>query len=312
MQLWKQLLLGTYRQADMPRRWWNNRAAAAAGMAPVSVLFYHRVADHQPTPWTISTTMFGRQMRWLKNRYDMLSLDEAQRRLRSRVNRRPAVCITFDDGYADNCDQAIPLLLRERIPCTYFVCNHHVETGELFPHDAAAGYDFAPNTIQQLRNMAAAGIEIGAHTRNHVDVAAIDDERVLHDEIVTAGEDLEREIGSPVRYFACPFGMPKNLSNRAFDMAREAGYRGVCSAYGAYNFPLDDPFHLRRIHGDPQMARLKNWATIDPRKIVERSGFEYSAAATAGLSSSETLFDDGTAGQASSGTPAVAALWEEG
>ena len=305
MQLWKQLLLDAYRRADMPRRWCDNRAAAAAGMAPVMVLFYHRVADQQPTPWTIPTAMFGRQIRWLKARFDMISLEEAQRRLGSRVNRRPAVCITFDDGYADNCLQAIPLLLRERIPCTYFVCNHYLDTGEPFPHDVAAGYDFSPNTIEQLRNMSAAGIEIGAHTRNHVDVAAIGDERVLHDEIVTAGQDLERAVSSPVRYFACPFGMPENLSSRAFDVAREAGYRGVCSAYGAYNFPLDDPFHLRRIHGDPQMARLKNWGTIDPRKVSDRSGFEYcpsdTVATVAGLSSRDTR-----------ARPAVAALWEKG
>ena len=49
-------------------------------------------------------------------------------------------------------------------------------------------------------------------------------------------------------------------------MAFDYGYEGVCSAYGDYNFPGDDPFHLRRIHVE-NMARLKNWGTIDPRKI---------------------------------------------
>ena len=49
--------------------------------------------------------------------------------------------------------------------------------------------------------------------------------------------------------------------------ALEAGFDGVCSAYGGYNFPGDDPFHLRRIHGDPETIRLKNWLTLDPRKL---------------------------------------------
>ena len=40
----------------------------------------------------------------------------------------------------------------------------------------------------------------------------------------------------------------------------------VCSAYGDYNFPGDDPFHIRRIHVD-DMLRLKNWGTIDPRRL---------------------------------------------
>jgi hypothetical protein len=51
-------------------------------------------------------------------------------------------------------------------------------------------------------------------------------------------------------------------------MARDAGYRGVCSAYGGYNFPGDDAFHLQRIHGDAEMIRLKNWITMDPRKLT--------------------------------------------
>ena len=54
-----------------------------------------------------------------------------------------------------------------------------------------------------------------------------------------------------VRYFAFPYGLPENMSTEAFRIARGAGYRGVCSAYGGYNFPGDDPFHIRRFHADP-------------------------------------------------------------
>ena len=67
----------------------------------------------------------------------MVSLAEAQRRLASGRNDRPCVSITFDDGYADNCDQALPLLIRERIPCTYFVTTRNVIDGKPFPHDVA-------------------------------------------------------------------------------------------------------------------------------------------------------------------------------
>ena len=74
------------------------------------VLFYHRVADTHPNQWTISTKLFERQMRWLRDRFDVISLREAQQRIRRGTNSRMAVSITFDDGYADNCDFAIPLL----------------------------------------------------------------------------------------------------------------------------------------------------------------------------------------------------------
>ena len=67
-----------------------------------------------------------------------------------------------------------------------------------------------------------------------------------------------------MRYFAFPFGLKRNLNPAAFRLAREAGYDAVCSAYGGFNFPGDDPFHLQRIHGDDEMARFKNLAFYDP------------------------------------------------
>ena len=77
-----------------------------------------------------------------------------------------------------------------------------------------------------------------------------------------------------VRYFAFPYGQHENLSAAAFRMAFDAGYAGVCSAYGGYNFPGDDPFHLRRFHADEEFIRFVNWMTVDPRKLRMHRDFE--------------------------------------
>ena len=58
--------------------------------------------------------------------------------------------VTFDDGYAENCDFAIPLLVREKIPCTYFVASRHVLEGLPFPHDLTLGQRIPPNTLEEL------------------------------------------------------------------------------------------------------------------------------------------------------------------
>jgi peptidoglycan/xylan/chitin deacetylase (PgdA/CDA1 family) len=258
--------LSLYYHGTTPYRWWRNRRDAGAGRAPVIVLFYHRVADDRETEWTCTNRTFARQMRWLAARFDMVSLAEAQQRIRREKNHRPSVSITFDDGYAENCRQALPLLIRERIPCTYFVATQYVLHGQPFPHDVALGKRYSPNSIDQLRQLAAAGIEIGAHTRSHADLGKINDPTRLCDEVVVAGEELQAAIGRPVRYFAFPYGQHANLNPAVFQMAYDAGYEAVCSAYGGFNFPGDDAFHLQRIHGDADMIRLKNWATVDPRK----------------------------------------------
>lgn len=260
------VLLPGYCGLTSPYRRWANRVRCAQGKAPILVLFYHRIADDRATPWTHSFRLFERQIRWLKKHCDLISLEEAQQRIRRGSNDRIAASITFDDGYADNCASALPLLIAENIPCTYFVSLRNVLKGKPFHHDLRRGASCRPNTVAELCWMAKNGIEIGAHTRTHADLGRITDECKLYDEVVVAGEELQSAVGSPVRYFSFPFGLPENLNRRAFQMAYEYGYEAVCSAYGDYNFPADDPFHLRRIHVD-NMARLKNWGTVDPRKI---------------------------------------------
>ena len=277
MPIWKQLLLNLYCHGSYPLRRWNHLRAVAEGRVPVIVLFYHRVADERPNDWTVSNRTFERQIRWLEKRFELISLEEARRRILGGTNDRPCVSITFDDGYADNCHQAIPLLVKRRIPCTYFVTLQNVLDGEPFAHDLAQGNPLASNTLEELRAMAAAGIEIGAHTYTHADLGRVSDLEQLHYEVVSAGKDLQDAIGRPIRYFAFPIGHYCNLSHEAFDLAFEAGYEAACSAYGGYNFPGDDAFHIQRIPVDDVMARLRNWTTVDPRKIhIPR--FEYVAA----------------------------------
>jgi peptidoglycan/xylan/chitin deacetylase (PgdA/CDA1 family) len=267
MPPWKLLLLNLYYHGSLPWRTIVNRQRQHNGRAPIIVLFAHRIADEHPNAWTEPNALFERQIRWLKRRFEFVSLAEAQRRIRLRRNERTCIALTFDDGYADNCRAALPLLLRERVPFTYFVSTHYILTGEAFPHDAARGCPLVPNTPGEIRELARAGVDIGAHTRTHPDLGPITDVNRLYDELVVARHELEEISGARVRYFAFPFGQHKNLNSAAFQMASSAGYAGVCSAYGGYNFPGDDPFHIQRIHLDNDMIRLKNWVTFDPGKL---------------------------------------------
>ena len=119
--------------------------------------------------------------------------------------------------------------------------------------------------------MADAGVEIGCHTRRHTNLGLIRDPEVLYEEMIGARQDLETMTGRPVRYFAFPYGQYHNLTSESFALAHRSGYRGVCSAYGGYNFPGDNPFHLQRIHPDNDLLHLKNWLTVDPRKLYWRA-----------------------------------------
>jgi peptidoglycan/xylan/chitin deacetylase (PgdA/CDA1 family) len=263
--------LNAYYMATLPVRLGANALTSAQGRAPISVLFYHRVADKHQNAWTIPTQEFERQMHWIKGHFDVISLRDAQLRMESGCNRRPAVCLTFDDGYADNCEFAIPLLQRLSIPATYFISLDLIKQGTPFPHDVLAGEPLAVNTVAQIREMASQGIDIGLHTRTHCDLGKLHHPECLHEEIYSARGEMRSLFGVPVDYFAFPYGQRQNITSAAIKMVQRAGFRGFCSAYGGYNWPGDDPYHLQRIHGDTSFIRLKNWLTVDPRKVsIER------------------------------------------
>lgn len=277
MNVVKESLLNLYRLATHRSRQNWLAQAAASHRCPVAILFYHRVADTFSNDWTMSSDMFKRQIDWLSEHFDFVSLSEAQNRLRLG-NQRPAVAITFDDGYADNCDYAIPLLLRREIPFTYFVSTQILQDRTAFEHDLEAGNRLEVNTIEQIQAMAKAGVEIGAHTRTHADMGRSTNIDWIKQELLGSVHDLESWLASPVRYFAFPFGLPANMTREAVAVAAETGLNGICSAYGAYNLPNNQAvtpkneasfgaFHLRRIHADPEWSRFVNWMTFDPRKV---------------------------------------------
>jgi peptidoglycan/xylan/chitin deacetylase (PgdA/CDA1 family) len=284
MPLWKRLLLSLYYNATRPVRTRNRQRWAASGRLPAIVLYWHRIADDRATPWTTPTALFSRQIQWLQKRFPLVSLEEAQRRIRRADNRQASISITFDDGYADNLRHAIPLLVEKQIPCTYFVTAQNVLEGEPFAHDLKLGRRLAQNSPEQLVAMAAAGIEIGAHAFHHADLGAIHDPLALYREVVAAKEELQKTLGRPIRYFAFPYGLHANLNPAAFALAKTAGYLGVCSAYGGFNFPGDDPFHLQRISADDSLIQMKNWVTMDPRKL-RTPRFEYQGSGVGGQGS---------------------------
>jgi peptidoglycan/xylan/chitin deacetylase (PgdA/CDA1 family) len=249
---------------------------ASVGRAPIAGIFYHRVADTHPNDWTISCAQFERHVEYCLANYDLISLEEIQNRCATSTSFRPAVAFTFDDGYAENCDFALPLLMRHRIPCAYFVTLDHVLTGQPFAHDVKRGQPLAINTIDDIRALASNGIEIGLHTRTHIDLCDVTCRNTLRREITDAKAELSDLIGYPIRYFAFPYGLPRQLTPQAIETVYDAGMVGFCSAYGAYNMTGQDSFHIRRVHGDPDFARLENWLTFDRRKLRRQPEVTYS------------------------------------
>ena len=251
------------------------RQMKSAGEVPVFVLFYHRIADTHPNPWSMDFATFKQQVRFMQKHFDIVSMEEVQNRIASGFNDRPTISITFDDGYSENCEEALPFLITEKIPVTYFVTTQHTSEQIPFPHDVELGAPLTVNTIESLRALSKAGVEIGAHTRTHLSLGGTDCPFEIFDEVVTATRELEELVDQKINYFAFPFGQFNNMQASIFHLLKQNGIKGVCSAYGGWNEIGGDSFHIQRVHGDPSFARMQNWLTFDAR-IGKVERYDYS------------------------------------
>ena len=98
------------------------------------VLIYHRVhpAVDPMYPNEVTAEIFEWQMKMLRNYLEPLDLEQALR-MRDMGELPPgAVAVTFDDGYADNFDVALPILKRTAVPATFFVTTGYLDGGRMW------------------------------------------------------------------------------------------------------------------------------------------------------------------------------------
>lgn len=98
------------------------------------VLIYHRVLPQRDPlfPTEVTAQDFDWQMQLLARSFQPLPLSEAARRLQSGSLPARAVCVTFDDGYADNHDVALPILQRHGVHATFFVAPGYLDGGRMW------------------------------------------------------------------------------------------------------------------------------------------------------------------------------------
>ncbi len=108
--------------------------ASAIGRNRLSVLIYHRVHMEPDSifPSEIHARRFDAQMGWLKSFCNVLPLEEAVQRLQAGTLPCRAACVTFDDGYADNVEVALPILKRHELQATFFISTGFLDGGRMW------------------------------------------------------------------------------------------------------------------------------------------------------------------------------------
>ena len=192
--------------------------------APIPILTYHQIGPAAPkgSPFrslSVDPKDFARQMAWLNLLgYRGLSMSALTPYLTGAAKGR-VFGITFDDGFTNNLENALPVLQRYGFSSTCYVVSQLIGKTNVWDHDV--GIASAPlMSTQQLRTWVAGGQEIGAHTRHHVHLNALDAQQAEL-EIAGCRAELQSVTSTDVAHFCYPYG---EFSDVHTEMVQRAGY----------------------------------------------------------------------------------------
>jgi peptidoglycan/xylan/chitin deacetylase (PgdA/CDA1 family) len=192
------------------------------GRAPM-ILMYHGVADvpEDPNQLCVTPSRFAEQMTAL-HRLGLRGVGVGTLLDAMRAGRqRGLVGITFDDGYANVAEAALPELARHGFTATVFIISDRL--GGTNEWDEGPAWPLL--SAGQVGELAAAGLEIGSHSATHIRLAGRPASQ-LETEVGGSRASLSELMNAPVRGFAYPFGSMDAAARRA---VHDAGYDYACA-----------------------------------------------------------------------------------
>ncbi len=210
----------------------------------VPILMYHEITAEPMLTGRLAVRpdAFAQQLGYLKAAgYHTLTAGQFANALDWRAPLpAKAVVLTFDDGFADFYYTALPLLQRHGLTGTLFVTSGWTgASGEYLNQGAPPGM----LSGEQIREIADAGIEIGAHSVTHPQLDQLS-AGSLRQELVGGKQALEDLLGAPVPGLAYPFGYS---SKAVRDSAAAIGYEYACAVGNRFASTGGDRFALPRL-----------------------------------------------------------------
>lgn len=239
------------------------------------ILAYHSVSD-VGTPsfqrYTLSPDDFREHLQYLAHSgYVTFTVSDLANQLNSGVELPAhAVALTFDDAFEDFYTTALPALIEFEMKATLFIPSAFVGTTSTWlDREEESGRRIV--SWSQLREIAAVGIECGAHSHTHPELDRLAPAE-LEREIRTSKTVLEQRLRTRIEAFAYPFGYHSRAVRRA---TGAAGFRAACAVGETSASATSDPLALPRltvVHGT-DVARLRrlldNHAGMPTRTVSE-------------------------------------------
>jgi peptidoglycan/xylan/chitin deacetylase (PgdA/CDA1 family) len=261
------------------------RQTAGAGC----ILAYHRVTnldfvDPLLDDWNVPPATLDCQIAAIKHCADIVPLNDILGRCRSDpAPTRPAVALTFDDGYANFYTQVLPILKRHNVPATLFVVTSLIGSNDPAPFDAWSLKNrprtdadaWRPLTWAELEKCLDSGlVQVGGHSHRHLKALSCSPEQLV-EEVERSKAILGSRLGNSPAY-SYPYGASRlGFVPEAYIRAvKVAGYRLAVTFDLGRVKANSDPYLLPRVeaHGldGPAVIRAKVLGSLAPYWLTDR------------------------------------------
>lgn len=208
---------------------------------------YHQIGVPAPkgSPYRsliVHPSDFRRQMTWLRRfGYRGLSMRDLMPYVKGE-RRGKVVGITFDDGYRNVYQHALPVLHEQDFTATNYFVARQIDGGNVWDYEKGIAHSDLMSA-DEMRSWAAASMEVGSHTLDHPYLPKLSPELADY-QIKQSKRELEEVVGAEVTAFCYPYG-GETPALRA--MVQNAGYLNATTTQGGLANSSDDIYGLPRV-----------------------------------------------------------------
>jgi peptidoglycan/xylan/chitin deacetylase (PgdA/CDA1 family) len=224
----------------------------------IKVLMYHRVLLEKPekeSRWHyVTVSEFRKQMNMIdKLGYTPITFSDYQLSIEGKLTlpSKPII-LSFDDGYLDTFENAIPILLELNMRAVIFVMgNRNLKSARW---DELNDSESCPlMSDEQIKKVQKFGFEIGAHSLNHQALTDLSERNIVF-EVTRAKEAIEEVIESSIQTFSYPYG---SVNERVKKIVSESGFLFACGVYSGSAKFSQSMMDFRRLAVNQDTSWLK-------------------------------------------------------
>ena len=235
----------------------------------IRIFMYHRVRPFQEyDQLTVSPERFAEQVKWLSENCHLLRLSEAIEMLRLGTKiPKHAVVVTFDDGYKDNLQFALPILERYNVPACIFLTSDFVKQQKQhtrYPSEKNLHLNLAD--IKSLKHHPL--LEWGSHSISHPSLQQVSEaqmQKEVHESLKLLGQDIDQESW----VFCYPSG---DYGPRELEALKKSAYCAAVTVSPGVNRASTHRFALKRTEinqkDTPMSLLLKMYGAFDPWHLL--------------------------------------------